>query len=132
MRSSRSDTTISSLTFFAIRFAHRSCDLVLVGSTGWSIIETGNPQVGKAELYSLCDGEEELKLVGELASATSGKPVYERFGATTKLSDLNGDGHLDAIVCAPSWGGEVSMGDNLRSFAKLVIWTSQCTLRPIF
>jgi hypothetical protein len=81
------------------------CDLLLVGSTGWSIKEGGHPQVGKAQVYSHCDGGE-TELVAELLSATVGDPVYERFGATTKLHDLNGDGDLDAIVCAPSWGGE--------------------------
>jgi len=82
------------------------CDILLIGSTGWSLQDEGRPQVGKAEFYELCEDEGEPKLVGELASATSGEPVYERFGATIKLADLNGDGNVDAVVCAPSWGGE--------------------------
>lgn len=78
------------------------CETVLVGSTGYSKPD-GHPQAGIAQLLNTCDSSSSVEL---LAAASADVPVYERYGGTTKLHDLNGDGVVDAIVCAPSWGGE--------------------------
>ena len=83
------------------RFVENECKLILIGSTGYSKPD-GHPQTGSAKIFNTCDTSAPI----ELLAATSDDVVYERFGATTLLEDVNADGELDAVVCAPSWGGE--------------------------
>ncbi len=77
------------------------CEDVLVGSPGLS--SPSHPQSGKASLF-MCPSSSGP--VYSLSSSMSNNAVYERFGATSKLFDINNDKEVDAIVCAPSFGGE--------------------------
>ena len=87
---------------YSIASASADCPTVLVGSPGYSK-PSGHPQAGIAQLFNTCDSSSSVSL---LAATASDAPLYERYGGTTSLHDLNNDGEIDAVVCAASWGGE--------------------------
>ena len=65
----------------------------------------GHPQSGSAVYYS-CLEEPHSHPKTLLLSSSHDAPVYERFGATSWLGDVDADGEDDAVVCATSFGGE--------------------------
>ena len=42
---------------------------------------------------------------GVLGGQEDSAPSYERFGFATASIDINADGFMDAVICAPSFGG---------------------------
>ena len=86
----------------------KACD-VLVGSPGAG--RTGGPQEGSARILfgAACDTNEATGFInfrgGVIGGNPDGEPSYERFGWSSGACDINGDGIVDAVICAPSFGG---------------------------
>lgn len=89
-----------------------SCD-VLVGSYGAG--RPGAPQEGSARILfgAACaveggvvrEVENTLLFRGGNYRGSEDIPSYERFGWSSAALDLNGDSSMDAVICAPSFGG---------------------------
>lgn len=102
----------SSVTVGDFSGSGKSCD-ILVGSYGSGV--AGGPQQGKAQILfnAACQSNtpsapssntRTLEFLGAV-TAPDHLPGYERFGYATEACDVNLDGSLDIIVCAPSFGG---------------------------
>ena len=80
--------------------------IFLVGSPGVS--SPNHPQIGVAELYFCPENNGKCAKVSFTApTSESTTPVYEGFGNTVALADLNSYKIQDAIICGSS--GEVKM-----------------------
>ena len=86
-----------------------NCD-VLVGSYGQGV--PGSAQRGDARIYfgSACTDIYDDKNSFRFRSPDEINqnvefPAYERFGWSSAAIDANLDGHIDAVICAPSFGG---------------------------
>jgi len=80
---------------------------ILVGSPGAG--RTGGPQEGLATLYFADGATKPVVFRGGRGGAgghhVEAMPSYERFGWVSAACDVNADGHADAVICAPSFGG---------------------------
>ena len=81
---------------------------VLIGSPGAG--STGSPQAGSATLYFQSSTPGVNSTPGTLRFSGKRSPeythAYERFGWASAACDVNLDGVLDAVICAPSFGGK--------------------------
>ena len=81
---------------------------VLIGSPGAG--SSGSPQAGSASLYfhSHNSTPSILKFMGKRSHEYT--HAYERFGWASASCDINVDGKLDMILCAPTFGGNMCIG----------------------
>ncbi len=98
----------SSVTVSDFTGGGKACDL-LVGSYGKG--RTDGPQEGSASIIfgAACDPKNPKGTVtfrgGVLGGQEDSPPSYERFGFASAAFDVNADGFMDALICAPSFGG---------------------------
>ncbi len=74
----------------------------IIGSPGAG--RSGGPQEGIARMH-FNEFNESVSFRGGMSGGNREQfPSYERFGSSSAYLDLNSDGILDVVICAPSFG----------------------------